>query len=81
MPPIIETCTKENTRGWHAWFQEGARYATRKVEIVKTCYAAGAQPYYWCMVRGVGTWPGTDSDEWIEYVPAPVEVPFDLMTL
>lgn len=80
----LETYTKDHVRGWFADFRvtvsknprRGDDYytETRKVEIVTTDFK-NAYVYFWCTFDGVGTWPGTDSDEWIEYIPEPPMLP------
>lgn len=56
---------------FYAFFvdEHGSMYA-KLVEIVKTKWDHEPDcPYYWCTYNTVGTWPGTDSTEWIEYIP------------
>ena len=65
----------EGTRSnWRAIFidrEEGILPYEALVEIVRTKWDHESVAYFWCMKNGCGEWPGTDSDEWIEYTPAP----------
>ncbi len=66
---------------WNAKFQEPWT-CTRKgcmvlhfnvvekvVEIQRTKWDHERVAYYWCTYNTVGMWPGTDSLDWIEYIP------------
>ena len=60
---------------WYADFREpcmveGFTSATKRRVRVEVSYVWGdPTPHCWVTYDTVGTWPGTDSDEWIEYVP------------
>lgn len=62
-------------RDWLAWFPVDIApeaKVVRRVRVVKTRW--DHQPelaYFWCTYNTVGVWPGTDSNEWIEYIPDP----------
>lgn len=61
----------EKKRSWYAYFRVDTfpiLMEKRRVEIVRTAWEH-TDPYYWTMINSVGTWPGTESDEWIEYIP------------
>lgn len=69
----------EKTRSsWKAYFRVEKMpilMELRLVEVVRTKWDHEPVPYYWTMINRVGTWPGTESDEWIEYIPPVVERP------
>jgi hypothetical protein len=63
---------------WSAYFRVDEMpmlMELRHVTVVRTNpWDHEPVPYYYTMVNSVGVWPGTDSDEWIEYIP-PVDKP------
>lgn len=63
----------EKTRSeWHAYFRienMPVLMQLRRVEIVRTKWDHDPVPYYWVTVDAIGVWPGTESSDWIEYIP------------
>jgi hypothetical protein len=66
--------TQAHGRSWHAYLPlcEEGHLEIAQINIERVSWSAGLTYYY--VSRGtayVGVWPGTESDEWIEYIPPP----------
>lgn len=65
-------------RSWYAYLppDEAGHISIVQINIERTQYCTlRATPFYWVSqgTGHVGMWPGELSDEWIEYIPAPVQ--------